>query len=353
MADATTATVASILARYRPDVEGFLRDVVSAVSPESTPVPDLYQILQYHLGWLDTSFTPVAGRGGKLLRPVLCLLSCESVGARARRALPAAAAIELFHNFSLIHDDVEDRSNERRGRATVRARWGDPLAVNAGDAMFVLSELALLRAPAHGVDPTLVLTLLREMNRSFLAVSEGQHLDLTLEGNPGVSREQYFAMIGRKTAELIGTAAQLGALSGGARPERAAHFHRFGMALGRAFQIQDDILGIWGDPSEVGKGIAGDVYGRKVTLPVIWALERATPEVAERIRRGYTRDRPTAQQVDEIIGLLTRLGGRQAAETEVGLQVDRAMEELNLAQPESSAAEDLRTVAQSLIGRSS
>lgn len=337
----------AILGRYRIDVETLLRDSI----PSDPVVGDMYQMLRYHLGWIDSNFDPVRQRGGKHLRPVLCLLSCEAVGGDARRALPAAAAVELFHNFSLVHDDVEDRSDQRRGRPTVRAVWGDGLAVNAGDAMLVLSELALLRATSHGVDPSLVLTLIRVMNRAFLAVAEGQHLDLSLEGNPDVTREQYEAIVQRKTAALIGAAAHLGALSGGARSERAEHFRRFGSALGVAFQIQDDILGIWGDPTEVGKGQAGDVYGRKVTLPVIIALERANPRVAVRIRRVYRSGSITAEDVEEIIQHLSDLGGREAAEAEVQREVALATEELEKAQPESGAATDLWIVAQSLIGR--
>lgn len=353
MAEGRTTDVRAILARLRPEVEDFLIDAVVAPEPGEPLLTDLYGMLRYHLGWVDPAFLPVQQRGGKMLRPALCLLCCEAVGASARRAVPAAAAIELFHNFSLIHDDVEDHSDERRGRPTVRALWGDPRAVNAGDALFVLSELALLRAPANGVDPVLALILLRELNHSFLAVAEGQHLDLTLEGNPNVTRDQYFAVIGRKTAELVGAAARLGALSGGARTERAAHFHRFGAALGLAFQIQDDILGIWGDPDEVGKGIAADVYGHKVTLPVIVALERATPEAAARLRQVYVTPSPAPEQVADVQRALVTFGGRAVAEAEVSDQVARAMAELDAAQPEPGPAGDLRVLAQSLIGRTS
>lgn len=347
MAEDHQHDLTSILARYRIDVEALLRDSI----PSDPVVGDMYQMLRYHLGWIDANFDPVRQRGGKHIRPVLCLLSCEAVGGDARRALPAAAAVELFHNFSLVHDDVEDRSDQRRGRPTVRAIWGDGLAVNAGDAMLVLSQLALLRATSHGVDPSLLLTLIRVMNRAFLAVAEGQHLDLTLEGNPDITREQYEAIVRRKTAALIGAAAQMGALSGGARPERAEHFHRFGAALGVAFQIQDDILGIWGDPTEVGKGEAGDVYGRKVTLPVIVAIERAGPKVATRIRQVYSSATITRDEVDEIVRLLSDLGGREAAEVEVQREVALATEELEKAQPEAGPARDLWVVAQSLIGR--
>src|SRR5262249_37351612 len=163
--------------------------------------------------------------------------------------------------------DVEDRGHERRSRRTVFSIWGEPLAINAGDAMFVLAQLALARAPTAGIDPQVALSLLRVLNRACLDLTRGQHLDLCLEGRPDVMRDQYFAMISGKTAALLGCAAQLGALSGDSRLERSEYFRSFGEKLGIAFQIQDDLLGIWGAPSETGKAQSDDVFKRKVTLP--------------------------------------------------------------------------------------
>src|SRR5579885_122424 len=313
--------LSAVFARYRPALDASLR----AAIPAARVTPDLYDVLRYHLGWLDEAGKIVQRHPGKLLRPTLCLLCCEAAGGDYQRAIAAATAIELLHNFSLIHDDVEDRGTERRGRPTVWARWGEPLAVNAGDNLLILSELALLRAPEHGITPTATLEQIRLLNECCLTLTEGQHLDLTLEGNPEISREQYFQVISGKTAALLGCSTQLGALSGGASQEEAAHYRQFGYALGLAFQIQDDVLGIWGESNATGKSAAADIYGHKVTLPVIEALQCATPEVAERIAAVYRARAPTVEEVNEVVGYLDGLGVRDKAEAEVAAWIQRAL----------------------------
>ncbi len=340
-------SVAEILARYGPELEAVLRDSI----PSDSTTPDLYDILRYHLGWLDEKLTPTRRSGGKLLRPTLCLLCTEAFNGSYRRALPAAAAVELLHNFSLIHDDVEDRGQERHGRRTVWARWGEPLAVNAGDAMLILSELMLLRAPAYGADPSTVLAAMRLLNQCCLALAEGQHLDLTLEGNPEITRDQYFEVISRKTAALLGCSAEIGVLCAGGRGAQATHYREFGRYLGLGFQIQDDVLGIWGDPRQTGKPEAADVYGRKVTLPVIEALARATPDVASFICAVYRSPSPSATDVAAVVQHLTALGVRELVEAEAASFIDRALAELDAAAPLRGPAEDLRALAQALVGR--
>ena len=343
------ASVAAVFARYRPELESVLRDSI----PSDSVTPDLYDILRYHLGWLDEQMVPTRRHGGKMLRSTLCLLCAEAYSGSYQRALPAAAAVELLHNFSLIHDDVEDRGKERRGRLTVWARWGEPVAVNAGDAMLILSELTLLRAPAYGADPANVLAAMRLLNQTCLALAEGQHLDLTLEGNPEISRDQYFEVISRKTAALLGCSAQIGPLCAGARGAQADHYRGFGTFLGLGFQIQDDVLGIWGDPHITGKPFAADVYGRKVTLPVIEALARATPDVAAFISAVYRSSSPTPSDVSAVVEHLTELGVREIVEAEAASYIDRAMDELEAVSPLPGPAADLGVLAQALVGRTS
>lgn len=339
----------AIFARYRSLIGTALRDSI----PDSAVTSDLFGMLRYHLGWVDRNMQSVQHRGGKHLRPVLCLLCCEAVGGSAHAALPAAVALELLHNFSLIHDDIEDRGSERHGRPTVWALWGEPLAVNAGDAMLILSELALLRGPEHGLSPSLTVTMLRLLNECCLRLTEGQHLDLTLEGKPEVTRDQYFQIITGKTAALLGCSAELGALSGGAPPELAQHYREFGRSLGLAFQIQDDVLGIWGIPENTGKAAAADVYGHKVTLPIIDTLERAPSTIAARIAAVYRNTSPSAEDVAEVIGYLTAAGARERAEAIAADYVATAMAALTAASPRPDLAADLRTFAQALVGRTS
>ena len=343
------ADLSAVYSRYRAELDATLRGSI----PSGTIVPELYDFLRYHLGWLDADLKLSIARAGKLIRPTLCLLSCEAVGADYHRALPAAAALELLHNFSLIHDDVEDRGRERHGRSTVFALWGEPLAVNAGDAMLVLSEQALLRAATVGSTADETLAMLDNLNDCCLRLTEGQHLDLRLEGNSGLTREQYLHVVSGKTAALLGCSTRLGAMSGSASPERADAFGQVGFNLGIGFQIQDDILGIWGDPIETGKPRAADVFGHKVTLPVIDALSTADGADKARIAEVYQSKSPTETDVVEVVRLLDETGARERAEAEAEAYVERALKSLASADPIPSRAAEIVAVARALLGRRS
>jgi geranylgeranyl diphosphate synthase type I len=336
-------------ARYRQELDGLLR----ASIPEGRTAPELYAILRYHMGWLDENFRPIAARGGKLLRSTMCLLACEAAGGHYQQALPAAASLELLHNFSLIHDDVEDRGAERRGRRTVWARWGEPLAVNAGDALLIISELALMRSLEAGLRAETVLAMGRLLNECCLALTEGQHLDLRHEGNLLIGTDDYDRIIRGKTAALLGCSAQLGALAAGASASQADQYRRFGELVGMSFQVQDDLLGIWGVPSETGKPKAADVFGRKVTLPVIDALERAPTAIRARLAAVYGGATPNVADVDEVIGYLNDLGVRGRAEKRGAAYLDQAIAELDGAISNQDAGHELLALARSLIGRKS
>jgi geranylgeranyl diphosphate synthase, type I len=342
--------VGQIYARYRGDLQAALR----AALPTESVTPDLYDILRYHLGWLDANLAPTSAHGGKSIRPTLCLLSCEAVSGDFRQALPAAVALELLHNFSLIHDDIEDRGLERRGRATVFALWGEPLAVNAGDAMLIVSELALADAAAAARDPAITLTQLRLLNTCCLRLTEGQHLDLTSEGNPELTEAQYFQIIHGKTAALLGCSAQLGAIAGGASANQADRFRQFGVNLGLGFQVQDDVLGIWGEPETTGKPAAADVGGRKVTLPVIRGLRRATPDIAARLAAIYRGPTPAdGSDVAFVVDELARLGTRREAEQVAEEYINQALRALDSAEALAGPVDQLRALARSLVGRKS
>jgi geranylgeranyl diphosphate synthase type I len=235
-------------------------------------VAQFYAMQQYHLGWRDAQLAPAAIDPGKLLRPYLVLLACQAAGGRVEQALPLAAGIQLIHNFTLIHDDIQDVSPMRRGRATVWSLWGVAHGITAGDSMFALAHLSVHRLRAVGVPADVVLEVLQRLDETILAVCEGQYLDCSYEGNLSISEEDYLAMICRKTATLIGAAINTGALVGGSDMATAQALYEFGANLGIAFQLQDDILGIWGDPEMTGKPAAADLYRRKVTLPIIRAL---------------------------------------------------------------------------------
>ncbi len=221
-----------------------------------------YGMLRYHMGWVDPQMQPAVVNSGKRIRPVACLLACEAVGGAVEDALPLAAAVELLHNFSLIHDDVEDDSPTRRHRPTVWALWGVPQAINAGDAMFTLARLALHGLGSRPIPPAMAMDACMIFDQACLRLTEGQYLDMSFEGRLDVSVDEYLAMIEGKTAALLSASLELGALVGGADQATRGHLAHFGRSLGLAFQMEDDILGIWGDEAVTGKSAASDILAR-------------------------------------------------------------------------------------------
>ncbi|MGL4651851.1 MAG: polyprenyl synthetase family protein, partial [Caldilineaceae bacterium] len=238
---------------WLPQVETEMRSVLDNNDPA---VDRHYGMLHYHMGWLNEALLPEISPSGKRLRPMLCLLACAEVGGEVARAIPAAAALELLHNFSLIHDDIEDGDEMRRHRATVWKIWGVPQAINAGDGMFALAFAAIQRLNDRGVAPETTLAALRIFTQTCVDLTEGQHLDIGFERRDLVEVEEYLRMIQGKTAALIAGSVAIGAAVGGAESEQDAALWRFGHNIGLAFQIQDDILGIWGDPEVTGKAAA-------------------------------------------------------------------------------------------------
>jgi geranylgeranyl diphosphate synthase type I len=289
----------------------------------------LYDMLRYHLGWTEDPSAPPAGSAGKKLRPGLCLLVAETVQGDWRPALPAATAVELLHNFSLIHDDIEDRSPLRRHRTTVWARWGAAHGINAGDALLIAAEQALLEAdppPAAEVS----LGALQLLNRTCRALCEGQYLDLLWEERPAVAVAQYLEMIERKTAGLFQCAAELGASCADAGPEVQRHCSSYGRAIGMAFQIADDLLGVWGPEAETGKTADLDVANRKKTLPILLGLCAPESADSQRLRILFAAEgRLTPAQTAEATDLLSRLGSRSQTLEVACRYRDEALNELD------------------------
>jgi geranylgeranyl diphosphate synthase type I len=261
------------------------------------------------------------------LRPTLTLLAAELTGGAdaVARALPVAVAIELIHNFSLIHDDIEDGDEARRRRPTLWRVWGQAQAINSGDALFSLARLGIWGLARRGVEPGLVVRLAELVDRTCLELCEGQHLDMTFEGRREVTEAMYLDMIGRKTAALMSCAAELGARVGAPEDEALGdRLSAFGRALGLAFQLRDDVLGIW-SAKELGKSEAGDVRRKKMTLPVIHALERATGADQSELAAIYAEKGPaTDEQVARVLGILDRAGARERAYKALWEQLDAA-----------------------------
>jgi geranylgeranyl diphosphate synthase type I len=327
--------------RYLPLLEAEMR---AALEAEGRTAP-FYDMMRYHMGWLDADLRPVQAPAGKRLRPLLCLLICEAVGGVVEHALPAAAAIELVHNFSLIHDDIEDDSDTRRHRTTVWKLWGMPHGINCGDGMFSAALLRLAHLPERGVLPERALQAQRTMLETCLKLTEGQYLDMEFETQLDVDMDGYLWMIGRKTAALISCATRLGALLGGANEEVVSAYARFGENLGLAFQVIDDILGIWGQEDETGKSAKSDILTRKKTLPIVYVLN--DPE----LKSLYAREL-REEDVEPVLAILERHGAQAYATQQARAFSMRALEALAQTGQTSAAHQSLYAYAESLLKRS-
>jgi geranylgeranyl diphosphate synthase type I len=318
-----------------------LRVIAHAEDPRTT---ELYEMIRYHLG-LDSD----APRG-KRLRPLLGLLAYESLTGDHRRALPGAAAVELGHNFSLVHDDIEDRDTERRHRATVWMVWGVPQAINAGDTLFTLSRMALHRLSELGFSDAKVLALLRLYDETCLELCEGQFMDIwSAEHDDRLSVDFYFDMIGRKTAALIAAGIKAGAMLATEDEAVIDAYAGFGWALGIAFQLNDDLLGIWGDEQATGKQ-PSDVAKHKKTLPIIYALENAEPADVDALRRLLHADQLGAEDLKAARAILERCGAREFTRRRAHEHRDEALGRLEAAGiANGEALERLRLIVVSAI----
>ncbi|MEK7215017.1 MAG: polyprenyl synthetase family protein, partial [Chloroflexota bacterium] len=303
-----TATPPAVLDRFTAPVQIEMRHVFNG------RVDPFYQMARYHLGWVDQHGVAAAGDGGKGLRSTLCLLSTEAVGGSVERVLPAAAALELVHNFSLVHDDVQDDSVSRRHRPTVWSLWGKPQAINVGDSLFSLARLALLRLSANAVPSRHVVHLAVRLDETCLRLCEGQYLDMEFQARPHVTLEQYVEMIDGKTAALMACACYFGAFLGGYEPAVAGQFHEIGRDLGLAFQIKDDVLGVWGASETTGKPVADDILSRKKTFPAVYASTKADPGVRTQLAEIYARPQMAQRDVAQVLELFDEAGARAAAE---------------------------------------
>ncbi len=287
--------------RYLPPLEQALRDAIPTTRPE---LEQHYGMIRYHLGWVNDAFAPVRGHRGKRLRPILCLLVTEATGGSTQRAMPAAVALELLHNFSLVHDDIEDNSATRRGRPTVWQVWGIPQGINVGDGLFALTHQALVGLKDQDVPPSQALEAFRVFDAACVALTEGQFLDMSFETQSDVTLADYLQMIRGKTAALISAACHLGALIASAPPDTVALYAQFGEHLGMAFQIQDDWLGVWGEEAITGKPVGDDIRERKKNYPVVYALERLSAAGDGRLADLYRHEQMDETTVQEIVGIL-------------------------------------------------
>jgi geranylgeranyl diphosphate synthase type I len=317
----TLSTVPNI-AELIADTEAEILRLVEGTDPATAGV---YEMCRYHLG-LDGS-----GSTGKRMRPLLGLLAYASITGDHHAALPGAAAVELGHNFSLVHDDIEDDDRERRHRPTLWSRDGVPHAINAGDMLFSLSRVALHRLSDLGFSDHKVLRLMRLYDETCVALCEGQYLDMRAsESTELMSVDAYFDMIGRKTAALIAASIEAGALLATDDEAVISRYRAFGWDLGIAFQLNDDLLGIWGLEATTGKQ-ATDLARHKKTLPVLYAFETAGPDDRARLAELYADDPLDERELGEIVAILERTGAAEYTRAQARERRDSALAELDAA----------------------
>ncbi len=337
---AATAPVprpAEILARAREIFDPLLRESV-----ETLPEP-LRHMAGYHLGWWDAGGDTTHTASGKQLRPALAVCACVACGASPATAAPVAAAVELIHNFTLVHDDLMDRDGSRRGRPTVWAVWGPADAILVGDALHALA----VRVLATKLPPAQVLPAIERIETTVVELCRGQHADCSIDRRrPTVAECERIAM--GKTGALLGCACALGGLSAGAPPAVVTALDRFGRELGLAFQFVDDLIGIWGDPAVTGKP-ADDLARRKRSLPVVAALRSGTSAALELLEL-YRSDEPlSSAEIAHATTLIEVAGGKRWTERQADRHVRAALRAL----PDRLAVADLTTLAHLVAHRDS
>jgi geranylgeranyl diphosphate synthase, type I len=260
-------------------------------------------------------------RRGKRLRPQMVMRVAQAEGAPLDHAVDAAVAVEIFHNYSLVHDDIEDRDELRHGRPTLWSAFGVGQAINAGDAMCALSFLSLEHAGDY-IGPRGVLHMIAVLHEAHAIMCEGQSLDLRFETEPRVELDDYHRMIACKTAQLFDASCRLGALAAGCDEATTEAFGSVGRAYGMAFQIRDDVSGIWSSLDETGKTAGSDVARRKWTFPVVWAISQPPSIARETVAGAYALGRPLDRdEVVRVIEALDELGAREAAGAAVAEQI--------------------------------
>jgi geranylgeranyl diphosphate synthase type I len=336
--------------RLLPQIEAELQEVVR---PPLSNLVTYYGMMQYHLGWLDEELQPTQIKSGKRLRPLVCLLSCEAAGGDPQHALPAAAAVEMIHNFSLIHDDIEDGSHFRRGRRAVWDIWGEAHGINAGDGMFALARLAFHRLAEHHVPGTRSRAATLAFDQACVDLCQGQFFDMIFEDRLDVDLDLYLQMVRFKTSALLSTAAKLGAIIATDDQSLIGHYQRFGENMGMAFQFQDDILGAWGDEQLTGKSAATDIRDKKKTLLVVYVLNHPDERTsAWQLIDLYSKEGPLDERaITAALDIMERAGAREYAEAMAGKYYQAALESLDQTGIENDAQSCLRELASFLMRR--
>lgn len=334
-----------ILERYVPAIDRAMREACLELDP------GIGRMVSYHHGWTDRNGAPVNATSGKRLRPVLVLLVADMLGAALEKAIDAAVAVELLHNFSLIHDDLQDRSPDRHHRPTVWRIWGDAQAINAGDALHVLAQRVLALSGRSGVPAESVLACLDTFSRASLKLCEGQYLDISYEGLESIGENDYLTMIGGKTAALVACCFELGAIVASDDAALRGKLAVIGRDLGLAFQIWDDYLGAWGDEAVTGKPVADDIRSSKKTHAYAAAFEQAGDSDRHTLVELYKQSPLDDAQVSSVLTLYDKLGIPDYMRKLAERYVDSAIDAIETIPSDTTRRHELISIARFLVGR--
>ena len=331
--------------RYRANISRSLRDSLSQQHS------DVYDMLRYYMGWVDENGRPHEAMEGKALRPTLCLFACEAVGGALEMAMPSAVALEFIHNFSLIHDDIQDRDEIRHNRKTLWAVWGDPKALVAGNVLRVVADECLHQLLDSGLDYDRALAAGTLLTEAYLEMIEGQYLDLQFEGRHDISMSDYLNMISRKTGALIRCSLNLGAVVGAQEQGVGDAFKESGRAMGYVFQIIDDVLGVWGDEETTGKPVGADIRRKKNSYPVVYTMGTAKDKDQKMLNEIYEKDELDDSDVDSVLAVMDRLDVKNQAQQEAEKYANVALESLAPVELSREARQEVEDLAHFLLVR--
>ena len=345
-----------MFARYKDDLDGELRaamEPAAEASERGDLAAALFRMLGYHMGWVDEMGDPLDApiSQGKAVRPTLCLFACEALSEDWARALPAAAALEFIHNFSLIHDDIQDGDVERRHRPTVWSLWGQPHALVAGDALRSLADITALGLTRRGVAEETALRASFLLTRAYLDMTTGQCLDLAFEERLEIGLEDYLAMISCKTGALIRCGMGIGALIASDEEETVQAFARCGSFLGLAFQVRDDVLGIWGDADATGKSVGNDIRRKKKSLPIVYAMEVSKDAARQKLVDTYSKQSLDDQDVQDVLAVMDELNVANYAQNVTREKASLALNEVRRLTLPAWAGQEIEELVEFLSAR--
>ena len=321
-------TLPPAFTRYREDIEAELK---ASLLGNRFP---LYRMMAYQMGWLDNSSDTTehpSTTNRKRIRPSLCLLSCEALGKDIKMALPVAAAVELVHNFSIIHDDIQEGIQERHLKPTVWRIWGSAQAINAGDGMHALARLTLLTRSGKGMGPQKALQAVGVLDKACLRLCEGQYVDLTYQEQINLTTEDYLHMLEGKSGALMSCAAELGAITATDDEKDIRAMARFGLKLGVAFQVREDILNLWGTEHD-REPITRNILNKK-SLPLLYALQNASSAQKHILGVAHSKSVMDPEDCERVIGVLDSLGARELSQQKTDAlcqEAVRALDEAHL-----------------------